>query len=291
MRRSSRPLNVSVRMGSDGQPGFFLPPFWVSSTFAPVQFRPSNPTSSFVSHTRTLTLPLSVERSHAESVACILQALIEEGDFDTALNCAVDSLEEPGNAAVAVSALGVMASKGQGLAHLFLAHCALEGRGMEVDVPRGVSLLETAATLLSGAPRADALCCLARVLTEENEGVRQVLGVADSGPPNPHLVRAFHLLATSAQRSGDAVHILLLARAHLIGIGTPVDAEAGVAALQVAADMGYNVALHDLSVCYSSGVGVPRKDKARAKDLLQRAKEAGFQGKRKLGDWVNVVHW
>ena len=237
-----------------------------------------------------MVAPHSEERTHANTVGNFLTAFIEEGDHDTALSYAVESLEEPGDAAVAVLALKSLAAKGLGIASLLLAHCALEGRGMATDPVQGLSLLETAAALLSGTSGADARCCLARVLMEEeNEGLREVLGVADS-EPNPHLVRAFHLLDTSATQSGEALHIFFLARAHLLGIGTPVDPGRGVVALRLSADLGLGVALYDLGECYRKGVGV-RKDAKAANAFCKQAKEAGFKGKRKLGDWVNVVHW
>lgn len=238
--------------------------------------------------------PPSEVRIRASTVGSFLTAIIEEGDFDTALNCAVEYLEEPGNAAVAALALESLVAKGYGLASLMLAHCALEGRGMEADPVRGLALLEGAVALLPGdtAQGADARCCLARCLVEQYEGGwRQCLGEAgDSEANSAPLTRAFHLLTCSVGLATDGMPHFDLARAHLLGLGTPVDAEAGVTALHAAADMGLAVALHDLGECHRRGVGV-RKDTALAGAFRKRARDAGFREKRKLGDYVNVVHW
>jgi len=216
---------------------------------------------------------------------------MEEGEFEDAAAVAVDALDEDGTAAAGAAGLQALAARGVESALLPLARCALEGRGMERNRAQALGLLEAAAAP-PGVIGARARCCLAACVMQDGEFWRERLDVADAEgtPPPAHLARAFQLLVTSAAESGEAVNFFYLARAHLRGIGTAMDAAAGAAALQHAADLGDEIALYDLGECYRLGVGV-RKDKARARALRARAREEGFEGKRELGAPITETCW
>ena len=71
--------------------------------------------------------------------------MIEEGDFESAVDFAAEALGVDGSAAVAAAGLKELAARGVTRALFPLALCALEGRGIAPDRAQGLELLEAAA--------------------------------------------------------------------------------------------------------------------------------------------------